>query len=125
MAQRFAGKPYLIAFWSVECPHCQGELELFAKLLREQPSLPLVLVAVDAPALAPQVAERLIELHLSDADNWQFAEARAERLRFVVDRQWRGELPRNYLFDAKHRAQTASGAISEDMLRRWLAMHLD
>lgn len=119
LQQRFAGKPYLLAFWSVDCPHCQGELALFARLLRERADLPLVLVAVDAPSLAPQVAERLAELGLDGADNWQFAEARAERLRFAVDRQWRGELPRNYLFDAAHGRQTISGALDEATLRRW------
>ncbi|MEW5893665.1 MAG: TlpA family protein disulfide reductase [Pseudomonadota bacterium] len=120
LQQRFAGQPYLLAFWSIDCPHCQGELEGFARLLRERPKLPLVLVAVDAPAQAPQVAARLAELGLSDADNWQFAEARPERLRFAVDRQWRGELPRSYLFDAAHRRQAVSGALSEAAVRRWL-----
>lgn len=122
LAQRFAGRPYLLAFWSVDCPHCQAELELFARLLRERPDLPLLLVSVDAPALAPQAAERLAELGLSAADNWQFADARAERLRFAVDRRWRGELPRNYLFDASHRVQAASGALSEAAVRRWFGM---
>ena len=122
LAQRFAGQPYLVAFWSVDCPHCQGELALFARLLRERPDLPLVLVAVDAPALAPRVAARLAELGLSGADNWQFADARAERLRFAVDRQWRGELPRSYLFDAAHRRQAVSGALDGAALRRWLEM---
>lgn len=123
LAQRFAGKPYLIAFWSVECPHCQGELELFARLLRERPNLPLVLVSVDAPVQTSAVTQRLAELDLAKADNWQFADARAERLRFAIDRKWRGELPRNYLFDEKHQVRVYSGAMSEEVLRRWLATH--
>lgn len=122
LAQRFTGKPYLLAFWSVDCPHCQTELELFARLLRERPGLPLVLVAVDAPELAPAVSARLAELGLASADNWQFADARQERLRFVIDRRWRGELPRNYLFDASHRVQAASGALSEAAVRRWFGI---
>ncbi len=120
LAKRFAGKPYLLAFWSVDCPHCQGELELFARLLREQPDLPVLLVSVDAPELAPQVTARLAELGLGNADNWQFADARAARLRFAIDRQWRGELPRSYWFDAAHRVQGVSGAVSEMALRHWL-----
>lgn len=125
LQQRFAGKPYLLSFWSIDCPHCQGELERFARLLRERPDLPLVLVAVDAPALASLVRARLAELGLSGADNWQFAEARQERLRFAIDRQWRGELPRNYLFDAAHRPQAISGALSETTLRRWFEQRRD
>lgn len=125
LQQRFTGQPYLLAFWSVDCPHCQGELELFARLLRERPNLPLVLVAVDAPEAALSVTGRLAELGLSDADNWQFAEARQERLRFAIDRQWRGELPRNYLFDPAHKAQAISGALSEATLRRWFGLRQD
>lgn len=125
LAKRFAGKPYVLAFWSVDCPHCQGELALIARLLREQPDLPVLLVSVDAPELSPQVNTRLNELGLAKADNWQFADARAERLRFVVDRKWRGELPRSYLFDGGRQVQAMSGALSEAALRRWLNMALD
>lgn len=120
LAKRFSGKPYVLAFWSVDCPHCQGELSLIAKLLRERPGLPLLLVSVDAPELSPQVNARLNELGLGEADNWQFADARAERLRFVVDRKWRGELPRSYLFTGGRQTQAVSGALDEAALRRWL-----
>lgn len=120
LAKRSAGKPYVLAFWSVDCAHCQGELALIAKLLRERPDLPVALVSVDAPGLSPQVNARLAELGLAQADNWQFADARAERLRFAVDRQWRGELPRSYLFAGGRQVQAVSGALDEPALRRWL-----
>lgn len=122
VAKRFAGKPYVLAFWSVDCPHCQGELALIARLLRERPDLPVLLVSVDPPDLSPQVSARLTELGLIQANNWQFADARAERLRFVIDRQWRGELPRSYLFAGGRQVQVISGALSEAVLRQWLGM---
>lgn len=120
LAKRFAGKPYVLAFWSVDCPHCQGELALIAKLLRERPDLPVSLVSVDAPELSAQVNARLNELGLAEADNWQFTDARAERLRFAIDRKWRGELPRSYLFNGGRQVQAVSGALDEPALRRWL-----
>lgn len=121
LAERYAGRAYILAFWSVECPHCEANLRLYARLLGERPELPLVLVAADPPEAAAQAEARLIGLGLADADSWLFADPVAERLRYAVDRDWRGELPRTYLYDARHQAQAFSGRLDEARLRGWLA----
>jgi len=124
LAQRHAGKPYVLAFWSLECGHCQDELRLFARRLKANPAFPLALVAADSPDLAPAVAARLAELGLDPAAHWIFADAMPERVRFAVDRRWRGELPRTYFFDSSHRARAVSGAVDEAQLDAWAAEHL-
>jgi hypothetical protein len=121
LARDFAGKPYILAFWSLECVHCQGELRLFARQLKARPDLPLVLVAADSPELAPAIAARLAEAGLDPATHWAFADPLPERVRFAVDRKWRGELPRTYFFDAAHRAKAITGELREAQLSAWLA----
>lgn len=119
-----AGRPYILAFWSLECSHCQAELKTLAALRRQHPGLPLVLVSTDAWDAAPAVARRLQELGLEDGDNHLFADAMAERVRFAVDRKWRGELPRTYLFDKDHAATAVTGAVSEVTLAAWVAANV-
>lgn len=121
LARYYAGRAYVLAFWSLECGHCQAELAGFARLLRTNPDLPLELVAADPPEAAAAVAERLAALGLDPGRHWHFADSVQERVRFAVDRRWRGELPRTYLFDAEHRPRAISGALGEDELRAWLA----
>lgn len=125
LRMHFAGRPYILAFWSLECGHCQAELQTFAQWRRRRPDLPLVLVAADAPEHADAVARRLAELGLEGADSRLFADPMPDRVRFAVDRTWRGELPRTYLFDATHRATPISGALDEATLAAWIAAHLD
>jgi hypothetical protein len=51
---------------------------------------------------------------------WIFDDEFTERVRFAVDRSWRGELPRTYLYDAAHRAEARSGKLDERWLEGWL-----
>jgi len=125
LARDFAGKPYILAFWSLECGHCQAELRSFARQLRARPDLPLVLVAADAPELAPAVAAHLAALGLDPGGHWAFADSMPERVRFAVDRKWRGELPRTYFFDAAHRARAVAGAVDASQLAAWMAENLN
>lgn len=124
LARDFAGKPYILAFWSLECGYCQSELRSFARQFKARPDLPLVLVAADAPELAPAVAARLAEIGLDPAGHWAFADPMPERVRYAVDRKWRGELPRTYFFDAAHRVRIVAGAVDEALLAAWAAENL-
>jgi hypothetical protein len=57
---------------------------------------------------------------LRAVENWAFADRFEERLRFEVDPDWRGELPRTVLM-ARDGAVTAfSGAADPTTLRRWM-----
>jgi len=52
---------------------------------------------------------------------WGFANAFEERVRYSIDRTWRGELPRTYLFDANHRPENRSGPAELAWIEPWLA----
>lgn len=115
-----AGKPFILAFWSITCDPCRKEMKLWGPLQRKYPDLPIVLVATDAPADHAAVSAFLARHDLPGIETWAFADDFSERIRFAVDRKWRGELPRTYFFDSVHRAEGRSGAIDERAIEDWL-----
>ena len=117
-----AGQPFVLALWSVDCPPCMVELDLLGRLRQEDPDLPLVLVSTDAMDLKADAEDFLRDYGLDDMTSWMFADDYAAPLRFSIDPQWYGELPRSYYFDAQHQSEAHSGIMTEAQLRSWLAL---
>ncbi len=118
---QYAGRPFILNLWSVnECSYCIAELTLLGKLAKTQKRLPLVLVATDSPEFAPAMQKTLSPLGLAGVDSWVFDDPIPERLRHAIDPSWYGELPRTYLYDARHRRETIVGVLGEQRLRAWL-----
>ncbi len=117
-----AGQPFILALWSVDCPPCMVELAMLGRLKAENPELPLILVSTDNIALREDATDFLMDFGLDRMTSWMFADAFTESLRFSIDPQWYGELPRGYLFDSQHQAHAHSGIMSEQMVRDWLGM---
>ena len=120
IAAAHQGKPYLLAFWSLTCTHCREELGQLGGLLKQHPGLPVVLVSTDTPEEGAEIAATLAEYQLGGAESWVFADSFTERLRAAVDKKWRGELPRTYLYDSAHRVEAYSGKLRPDALAAWL-----
>lgn len=114
------GQGFLVALWSVDCPPCMAELDMLGKLRQQLPDLPLVLISTDQIRLRDDAEDFLLDYALDDIASWMFADEFAERLRFTIDPQWRGELPRSYYFDAQHKAESHSGILQETQVRSWL-----
>lgn len=118
---QYAGRPFILNLWSVnECSYCIAELTLLGKLAKMQKRLPLVLVATDSLEFSPAMQKTLGELGLGRMDSWVFDDAIPERLRHAIDPSWYGELPRTYLYDARHQRETIVGVLTEKRLRAWL-----
>lgn len=120
VASAHAGKPFILAFWSLSCAHCKANLELFGKLLQQHPQLPLVLVSTDTPEESAAIMATLDKYGLEKLQTWVFADRFVERLYFEIDRRWRGELPRTYLYEPTHQARTLTGRLDEAETRLWL-----
>lgn len=114
--------PFVLAFWSIDCPPCYSELEMFGEALRTR-AFDLVLVSTDGVGSESQARRVLARFGLENANAWIFA-APPERLRFEVDRTWYGELPRTYLFDGAGRREAVSGTLTAEALEDWLAHRL-
>jgi len=120
----FAGQEFLLGLWSVDCPPCMVEMEFMAELLILNPDIPYVLVSTDPIDQRDYSAEFLEDVGLGDKESWMFADSFVERLRFSVDPNWYGELPRSYFFDKDHAMQSHSGIVSEELLQDWFSRSL-
>ncbi|HET7797125.1 MAG TPA: hypothetical protein VFK72_04530 [Nevskia sp.] len=115
-----SGKPFIVAFWSVNCSYCGGELAMLRKLLEQYRGIALVLVSTDTPGDAPLIGAALDKLGLGNAESWVFADSHVERLRFEIDREWYGELPRTYFHAARSDVWAASGQLEQLTVERWI-----
>ncbi|BCB25165.1 hypothetical protein SKTS_00510 [Sulfurimicrobium lacus] len=120
VASAHAGKPFILAFWSLSCIYCKANLEQLGKLLEEYPQLPLVLVSTDTVEESAAIAAVLDKYGLGQAQSWVFADSFVERLHFEIDRRWRGELPHTYFYGATHQARVVSGKLDEAETVNWI-----
>lgn len=118
------GKPFVLALWSVSCTHCPQELKALGELKKRHPRLDIVLVATDSPEEAPRTAELAARFGLGRVEQWVFADDMPERLRFEIDRRWRGELPRTHFYDREHRVEAVSGVVPARQLGAWVAANV-
>lgn len=121
IAEQHSGERFLLVFWSVDCPPCRKELAMLGKILEEQPELPVTLVSTDQHLATEDVRAILERNGLLNADNWQFADPVAARLRHAIDPDWFGELPRAYFYLASGERVAHSGLLSEEAVRRHLS----
>ncbi len=120
---RFAGEPLIVSFWSIDCPPCYRELSMWRKLSERFPHMNLLLVSTDGRQQAEEVMQVLREKGVDHLPSWQFAERHAQRLRYEIDRQWHGELPRTYFYSPTGESQAVSGLIEYGEVGQWLAQY--
>lgn len=125
------GKPFIVALWSISCTHCSADLEIFEQMAKKHSNFNLVLISTDSPEANVIIARTLAKYHLGLAEaghkraghieSWVFADTYTERLRFEIDAQWYGELPRTYFFDAKGLPTAVSGVLDATATEQWLS----
>lgn len=121
--QSYAGLPFLVVLWSLDCPPCMKELELLSRVHQTHPEFKIVLINTDGIEVSNEAESLLAPFNLNSTDTWIFASEEVERLRFSIDPHWHGELPRSYLYrDNKRLAH--SGLIDQTQLRDWLNLVL-
>jgi thiol-disulfide isomerase/thioredoxin len=119
--QAHSGKPTIVHIWGVTCGPCRTEMPLWGALRRERPEMNLVLIDADLVPNAPgAVAAMLNEAGLAGAENWTFSDGFVERLRYEIDPQWRGEIPRTMLIARDGTTTVMEGSVDFAEVRRWL-----
>jgi thiol-disulfide isomerase/thioredoxin len=116
-----AGKPFVLALWSVHCEPCIREMAIWRALRAKFPDTRVILVAVDPPAERAQVHRFLKRYDPGAVEHWSYVDDFEERTRFSIDPKWRGELPRTYFFDSDHRAESVSGVLDRKRAEQWFA----
>lgn len=115
-----AGRPFVLAFWSLDCSYCAEELQQLRRLRAAHPSLALVLVSTDSAEVSAEAGAMLDQLLAgTQSERWMFSGSDAEHLYFAVDRRWHGELPRAYFYDGAGKAQTVAGKAQPQWLEAW------
>lgn len=116
----YKNQPFVLIIWSINCSSCFKEMSLITKLHQQQPKLNLVMLAVNDHSVDAQINEILAEFKLNKLENWVFVEDNSVKLRFEIDPNWYGELPRTYFFNAQHQRIGISGVISEEKYQQLL-----
>jgi thiol-disulfide isomerase/thioredoxin len=117
----YQGKPFLLSLWSIDCAPCRLELKMLGELKKKDPSFPLVLISADSLEQRETALYILEEYSLEKPVSWMFADNFSEPLRYSIDSNWYGELPRSYLFDSSHNAIAHSGVLTEKQLTLFLS----
>lgn len=111
----------IIAIWALDCAYCEANMQSLASAVRAQPGrYELVTVATDHYALHAQVAARLAAMHMDGYPARAYAEASPQRLNFLVNPQWGGEVPRTEVIHADGKRAGASGELTPARLHRLL-----
>jgi thiol-disulfide isomerase/thioredoxin len=116
-----AGKPLVVHFWSLTCAPCIAEMPQWKALQKAHPEMSLVMVSTDPPDQAKRQEALLARNGLAGVQQWTFADSFAERLRFEVDRRWRGELPMTRLVGTDGKVEAITGTVTPAALDGWLA----
>lgn len=116
----YKGQAFLMILWSHDCPPCRKELEYLETIQQHQAITNIVLINTDGNDEITTVESILKSHQLSALDNWIFAHSNIEKLRYSIDPNWAGELPKSYFYDALHERQAKSGSLSIEVLQRWL-----
>ena len=106
------GKPFVLVVWSLDCVYCKRNFDALGKLRAQHPGLRVVTLATDSAEASPQVQKTLERVRLT-RNAWVFGHEPQERLRYAVDPDWMGEMPRTYFYRADGQRQGVSGVISE------------
>ena len=112
LLEKHTGRPVMLVIWATTCATCMKKMPMLNKLKEDQPDVKIILLSVDELADTKQVQTILTRHGLTDLENWIFADENAQRLRYEIDPQWFGELPRTYFLDGKHQREGISGALS-------------
>src|SRR5262249_20854281 len=84
IAQAHAGRPYVLAFWSIHCAPCLEDMKDWRALAQKYPNVSIILVTTDPPKERAKVQAVLARYQLDRGQNWAFADEFSERVRYAV-----------------------------------------
>jgi len=114
------GHPLIINFWSITCPPCLAEMPTLKTFSAQYPDVRLELISTDSFDDEARIQLALTRQGFGDRVNWVFAEAHKTRLRFDIDKSWRGELPRTYFVARDGHVHGHSGMLDFADLETWV-----
>lgn len=115
-----AGRPTMVNFWGVTCGPCKVELPLLGQFVKDNPGVDVVTVNADLVPNAPEATlSMLAKAGLSSVENWTFSDGFVERLRFEIDPNWQGDIPRTMLIARDGKVTIMEGIVDFADVRKW------
>lgn len=118
--QQYVGKSFLMVLWEISCFPCHEEMALLGKLKQAHPDASVVMISTDDISKQKEISLMLESHGLGDIDSWLFADQNIEKLRYSIDPEWFGELPRNYIYDVDSSRIGFSGKLTPEILVEWI-----
>lgn len=115
----YLDQPFILLVWSIDCLPCRQEFEMIREVKDKYLNLNLVILATESLSEFPELNNILAEHNLDQQDNWAFSLSNSHKLRFKLDPNWYGELPRAYFYDAKHKRFAVSGKLEMSQVISW------
>lgn len=116
LLKEYADKPFVLMIWSINCTSCLKKMPLMNELRKSMPDINMIMLATDDASAADQVKSILTGSELNQVDNWIFADANPQKLRYEIDPKWYGEVPRTYFLDKDHQRLGISGSVPRETL---------
>lgn len=120
LLQEYADKPFVLMIWSINCASCLKKMPLMSELRKSMPDIHLIMLATDDASATDRAMSILTENELNQTDNWIFADANLQKLRYEIDPKWYGEVPRTYFVDKDHQRVGVSGSVPREKLETML-----
>lgn len=113
-------QPFMMVLWSIDCAPCMEELSLFRDFKNQLSKENIVFISTDGPESISAIQQTLVGNQLEQFENWVFSGEMVERIRYAIDPQWYGELPRTYFYGTEGNRKAHSGILTKKLLDQWL-----
>lgn len=108
----------VLALWNLDCAYCEANLQALLKLQRAHPrEIELIAVATDSVQQGVALEQRLHAAGVDALPSRAYADATPERINYLIDPDWGGELPRTVVIRAGGSRQGISGQLTPDKLQ--------
>lgn len=109
----------IIVLWSLTCLYCEPTIAAVRQLQQRYPRrIELELVATNGPAKRDQVQARLKKMGVSGIRSRYYTEPVPQRLNYLIDPTWGGELPHTLVIHADGTRTAISGELTPAQIKR-------
>jgi len=103
----------VLALWGLDCAYCESNLQALMKLQRAHPrEIELIAVATDSVQQSVALEQRLHAAGVDTLPSRAYADAMPERINYLIDPDWGGELPRTLIIRADGSRSGISGQLT-------------
>lgn len=108
----------VLALWGLDCAYCEANLQALQQLQRAHPrEIELIAIATDNVSESAALKQRLHAAGVDTLPARAYADATPERINYLLDPNWGGELPRTLIIRANGTRNGISGQLTADKLK--------